>query len=117
MAGSEVVQLSGRSGVWLAVGASVSLVVFFYGSAALALVGALSVCITGFFALAWALDPLLSLITASSSSSSSAFSASSSASMSSPFVMRSYELLPTLHDTTDTSNAKCGGAGWRMAGW
>lgn len=87
--GSEVVQLSGHSGVWLAVGASVSLVVFFYGSAALALVGALSVCITGFFALAWALDPLLSLATASSSSSSSAFSSSSSASMSSPFVMRS----------------------------
>jgi hypothetical protein len=78
-----VVQLSGRSGLWLALGASVSLVVFFYyGAAVLALVGALSVCVTGFFALAWALDPLLSFFSSSTSSSS--------APMSSPFALRPY---------------------------
>jgi len=54
-----LLQLSGRSGVWLVVCASLSLMAFFYRPDLLAFLGMFSVCATGFFALMWTLDPFL----------------------------------------------------------
>lgn len=54
--------MSSHSGFWMALGASVSLLFFFYFPAMLSMLGLASVCLAGFLGLSSTLDPLLSLL-------------------------------------------------------